>query len=57
MTLMVSDEETRVRRYVDLVHAAAVRQMGGGQVEDVVQAVFLIMARRRGRGGCRRRNS
>jgi RNA polymerase sigma factor (sigma-70 family) len=49
-------KDQRLRAYLDFVYAAAVRQRGkgasAGEVEDVVQAVFLVMSRKgRSRGG------
>ena len=36
-----------VRRYVDLVYASARRQVGSSPlVDDIVQAVFLVLARK-----------
>src|SRR5271163_3365659 len=45
-----SEMDEQVGRYVDFVYAAVVRQMGANGAEDVTQAVFLVMARKK-RGG------
>src|SRR5947209_5779613 len=39
--------DDRLRKYLDVVYASAIRQVGNGAAaEDVTQAVFLVMARK-----------
>ena len=35
-----------VGRHVDIVHAAACRQVGADDADDVTQAVFIVLAKR-----------
>ena len=49
---MGGEMDERMRGYVDVVYGAARRQMGegAGGAEDVAQAVFLLMVRKRDAG-------